>query len=197
MMERLLRTRRGIARDSSVLPSGRRRRKETPPATSAAGAVGAASRGSECIALASDHGGYQLKEFLKSFLEKSGYNVVDLGTYTEEACDYPDYAYAVARMVSLGQASKGIMIDAIGIASAIVANKVHGIRAACAFDEFSARSSREHNDANVLTLGGRTLGSELAKAIVTTWLETNFGGGRHQKRLDKIADIEKRSNTIK
>jgi ribose 5-phosphate isomerase B len=171
--------------------------KETSPATSPAGAVIAPSRSSELIALGSDHGGLQLKELLKPLLEKSGYKVVDLGTYTEEACDYPDYAYAVARMVSLGQASRGIMIDSVGIASAIVANKVPGIRAACAFDEFSARSSREHNNANVLTLGGKTLGSELAKAIVTVWLETNFGGGRHQKRLDKIADIEKRPNLIK
>lgn len=171
--------------------------KETSPSTEPAGAVKAPSRSSELIAIGSDHGGFQLKEMLKPLLEKSGYKVVDLGTYTEEACDYPDYAYAVARMVSLGQASKGIMIDAIGIASAMVANKVQGIRAACAFDEFSAKSSREHNDANVLTLGGRTLGVELAKAIVTAWLGTNFGGGRHQKRLDKMTDIEKRSNLIK
>ncbi len=86
------------------------------------------------------------------------------------------------------------MIDAVGIASAMVANKVKGVRAACCTDEFSARSSREHNDANVLTLGGRTLGVELAKSLVKIWLETNFGGGRHLKRVEKIKDIEKRSN---
>jgi ribose 5-phosphate isomerase B len=146
----------------------------------------------EVIAIGSDHGGHALKELLKTFLSGLGCKVVDLGTYSEEACDYPDFAYAVARMVALGQASRGIMIDAVGIASAIVANKVRGIRAACCSDEFSARSSREHNNANVLTLGGRTIGPEAAKSITKVWLETSFGGGRHQKRLDKISDIEKR-----
>jgi ribose 5-phosphate isomerase B len=147
------------------------------------------------IAIGSDHGGFQLKESLKPFIEHLGHKVVDLGTYTEEACDYPDFAYAVARMVSLGDASKGIMIDSVGIASAIVANKLRGIRAACCCDEFSARSSREHNNANVLTLGGKVLGIELAKAITSTWLDTAFGGGRHQKRLEKISDIELRHIT--
>jgi len=146
----------------------------------------------EIIAIGSDHGGFSLKETLKPFIESLGYKIVDLGTYSEEACDYPDFAYAVARTVTLGEAVKGIMIDAVGIASAMVANKLRGIRAACCVDEFSARSSREHNDANVLTLGGRTLGTEMAKAIVKVWLETSFGGGRHQKRIDKIAQIEKR-----
>lgn len=146
----------------------------------------------EILAIGSDHGGFQLKEILKPFLENLGYKIVDLGTYSEEPCDYPDFAYAVARMVSIGEASKGIMIDSVGIASAIVANKVRGIRASCCSDEFSARSSREHNNANVLTLGGKKHGSELAKGITRAWLETNFGGGRHQKRLDKISDIEKR-----
>lgn len=147
----------------------------------------------ETIAIGSDHGGFSLKEALKPFLAGLGCKVVDLGTYTDEACDYPDLAYAVARMVSLGEASRGIMIDAVGIASAIVANKVRGVRAACCSDEFSARSSREHNNANVLTLGGRTIGSELAKSIARVWLETSFGGGRHQKRIDKISDIENRT----
>ena len=161
-----------------------------------AGAVGVQPHHSnESIAIGSDHGGYQLKEFLKPFLETLGYKVVDVGTYSDGACDYPDFAYAVARIVSLGHASKGIMIDAVGNASAMVANKLKGIRAACCTDEFSARSSREHNDANVLTLGGRMLGSELAKSIVKTWLQTNFGGGRHLKRVEKISDIEKRSNS--
>ena len=146
----------------------------------------------EILAIGSDHGGFQLKELLKPFLESLGHQVVDLGTYSDDACDYPDYAYAVARMVSLGEASKGVMVDSVGIASAIVANKLLGIRAACCSDEFSARSSREHNNANVLTLGGKILGVELAKSIVRVWLGTNFGGGRHQKRVDKISDIEKR-----
>lgn len=146
----------------------------------------------EIVCIGSDHGGFQMKEQLKKHVEQLGYKVVDLGTYSEEACDYPDFAYAVARMVSLGQASKGIMIDAVGSASAIVANKIPGIRAVCAQSEFAALSSREHNDANVLTLGGRVLGIELAKSIVEKWLGAWFGGGRHQKRLDKIAEIEKR-----
>jgi ribose 5-phosphate isomerase B len=150
----------------------------------------------EVIALGSDHGGFALKETLKAYLATLGCRAVDLGTYTDEACDYPDFAYAVARMVSLGQASKGIMIDAVGIASAIVANKVRGVRAACCSDEFSARSSREHNNANVLTLGGRTLGVELAKSITKAWLETPFGGGRHQKRVAKISEIEDRGRDL-
>jgi ribose 5-phosphate isomerase B len=148
--------------------------------------------GAEQIAIGSDHGGFPMKEQLRPFIEQMGYKVVDLGTYAEEACDYPDFAYAVARMVSLRQAGKGIMIDSVGIASAMVANKIHGVRAACCSDEFTARSSREHNDANVLTLGGKTLGIELAKAIVKAWLETGFGGGRHAKRIAKIEEIEKR-----
>ncbi len=146
----------------------------------------------EIIAIGSDHGGFQMKEQLKPFIESLGYKVVDVGTYSEDACDYPSFAYAVARMVSLGEASKGVMIDAVGAASAMVANKVHGIRAACCHNEFTARSSREHNDANVLTLGGRVLGSELAKTIVKAWLETWFGGGRHVKRVEMIMEIEKR-----
>ncbi len=152
----------------------------------------AQSRKKEIVAVGSDHGGFAMKESLKPFIEGLGYKVVDLGTYTEETCDYPDFAYAVGRTVSLGEATRGIMIDAVGLASAMVANKLHGIRAACCADEFSARSSREHNNANVLTLGGRTLGTELAKAIVKAWLETSFGGGRHQRRIEKITQIENR-----
>ncbi len=144
------------------------------------------------IALGADHGGYQMKEQIKNLLHELGYTVADVGTNSEQACDYPDFAYAVASLVSSGQASKGIMIDAVGVASAMVANKVPGVRAATGFSEFAARSSREHNDANVLTLGGRVLGIEAAKAIVRVWLETWFGGGRHQARVQKIADIEQR-----
>lgn len=149
-------------------------------------------KGQQTVAIGSDHGGFQLKEQLKPFLESLGYKVVDLGTYSEDACDYPEFAYAVARIVSIGDAAKGIMIDSVGSASAIVANKLPGIRAVCCSNEFSARSSREHNDANVLTLGGKVHGIELARAIVKVWLETSFAGGRHQKRVDKISDIEKR-----
>jgi len=150
------------------------------------------SKNHTTIALGSDHGGYRLKEVLRKFLVEEGYAVVDVGTDSEEACDYPDFAFAVARTVASGQAARGIMIDGVGVASAIVANKVPGIRAVPCYDEFVARSSREHNNANVLTLGGRVVGSEMAKAIVRIWLETGFAGGRHEGRVSKIADIEKR-----
>jgi len=146
----------------------------------------------EVIAIGSDHGGYQMKEALKPFLEGNGYIIIDVGTASEEACDYPDFAYAVGMTVSSGNAARGIMIDSIGTASAMVANKIPGIRAACCFNELSARSSREHNNCNVLTLGGKCLGIELAKAITKVWLESVFSGGRHQKRLTKITDIEKK-----
>ena len=171
-----------------------RKSGSTAPAMPASGAPSASHSGERMIvAIASDHGGFRLKEEMKAFIGQLGCKVVDLGTYNEEACDYPDFAYAVARMVSLGQAGRGIMIDSVGVASAMVANKIQGVRAACCLDEFTARSSREHNDANVLTLGGKIVGIELAKAIVKLWLETNFGGGRHQKRIAKIEEIEKRS----
>lgn len=164
-----------------------------PSAMPATGLAGAAFAAGGIVAIGSDHGGYPLKEQLKPFIAELGFKAVDLGTYTEEACDYPDFAYAVARMVGLGQAGRGIMIDSVGLASAMVANKIAGVRAAACWDEFTARSSREHNDANVLTLGGKIIGIELAKAIAKCWLETNFGGGRHQKRIAKIEEIEKRS----
>lgn len=187
------------ARDKAKQLTIRLEERQTPeqPATPPAGAGPKSASPPQTIAIGSDHGGFQLKEALKPFVENLGYQVVDLGTYSPDACDYPDFAYAVARMVALGKASRGIMIDAIGIASAMVANKVHGIRAACCFNELSARSSREHNDANVLTLGGRAVGVELAKSIASVWLDTNFGGGRHQQRIAKIAEIERRpqSNT--
>jgi len=144
------------------------------------------------VVIGSDHGGYVAKEEVKKYLSQLGYEVLDVGTNSEEACDYPDFAYAVARIVAKGEAWRGIMIDATGVASAVVCNKVPGIRAAACFNEVVAASSREHNDANVLTLGAKVLGSELQKSIVRVWLETWFGGGRHKKRVDKIADIERR-----
>ncbi len=150
------------------------------------------SNASTVIALGADHGGFQLKEQLKNFLLDLGYTVADVGTNSEAPCDYPDFAFAVASMVASGRASKGIMLDGIGVASAIVANKVPGVRAVPCYSELVAQSSREHNDANMLTLGGKVLGTEAAKSIVKVWLETWFGGGRHQARVKKISDIEKR-----
>ena len=157
-----------------------------------ASTISSANVGSKLIVIGSDHGGFQTKEMLKKYLAEIGYRTLDIGTNSEDACDYPDYAYAVARVVAKGEAWRGIMIDATGVASSIVCNKVPGVRAAACFNEFVAQSSREHNDANVLTLGAKVLGTELIKSIVKVWLETWFGGGRHKKRVDKISDVERR-----
>jgi ribose 5-phosphate isomerase B len=144
------------------------------------------------IAFGSDHGGFPLKQMLLKYAESLGYSVMDLGTSSEEPCDYPDFAYAVARAVSSGEAWRGVAIDGAGIGSCMVANKVPGIRAACCHNEFVARNSREHNDSNVLTLGSRVTGSEVCKDILRIWLESWFAGGRHKGRVDKIIDIERR-----
>ncbi|MER3525063.1 MAG: ribose 5-phosphate isomerase B [Ignavibacteria bacterium] len=147
---------------------------------------------SKVVVFGSDHGGFKLKEELKPFTQKLGYAVLDVGTYDENPCDYPDFAYAVAKAVSSGEAWRGIMIDGAGIGSCVVANKVPGVKAACCHNEFVARNAREHNDTNVLTLGSRVTGSEVCKEIVKVWLETWFAGGRHKHRVDKIDQIETR-----
>ncbi len=144
------------------------------------------------VAFGSDHGGFQLKEQLKKYAESLGYKVMDVGTNSEEPCDYPDFAYAVARAVAGGEAWRGVMIDGAGIGSCVVANKVPGIKAACCHNEFVARNAREHNDTNVLTLGSRVTGSEVCKEILRIWLEAWFAGGRHRQRVDKIDEVEKR-----
>lgn len=145
------------------------------------------------IAIGSDHGpSFPMKETLKPFLQKAGYAVVDCGTYSPDSVDYPDIAYAVAKQVANGTAWRGIIIDGAGIGSCMTANKVPGIRAALCYNQAMARNSREHNDANVLTLGAGMIGLNLAKQIIDTWLGTDFGGGRHQRRVDKITQIEKR-----
>ena len=120
-----------------------------------------------------------------------GYEVRDLGTDSNQAVDYPDFALAVAQAVAHGEAWRGIMVDSVGVGSAMAANKVCGVRAALCYDRATARSSREHNDANVLTLGGRLLRPDEAREIVRVWLDTKFAGGRQQGRIDKIAAIEK------
>lgn len=142
------------------------------------------------IAIGSDHGGFDMKEILKNDLQTTGYVVIDCGTYSKEACDYPDFALAVAQKVSDGSACYGIVIDGAGIGSCMVANKIPGIRAALCYDYATAVNSREHNNANVLTLGAGLIGINLAKQIVQTWLTTDFGGGRHAKRVDKITLVE-------
>lgn len=144
------------------------------------------------VAFGSDHGGFLFKQILIKHAESLGYTVLDVGTSSEEPCDYPDFAYAVARAVSTGEAWRGVAIDGAGIGSSIVANKVPGVRAACCHNEFVARNSREHNDANVLTLGSRVTGIEVCKEILRIWLESWFAGGRHKGRVDKINDIERR-----
>jgi ribose 5-phosphate isomerase B len=144
------------------------------------------------VVFGSDHGGYQLKEGLKKYAESLGYKTIDVGTHNEEPCDYPDFAYAVARCVASGEAWRGVMIDGAGIGSCVVANKVPGVKAACCHNEFVARNAREHNDTNVLTLGSRVTGSEVCKEIMKVWLETWFAGGRHKQRVEKITDVEKR-----
>jgi ribose 5-phosphate isomerase B len=143
------------------------------------------------IAIGADHGGYSMKEMLKADLQGK-YTIVDCGTNGTESVDYPDFALAVAQMVSSGRAWRGIMIDGAGIGSCMVANKVPGVRAALCYDNATAVNSREHNDANVLTLGAGLIGSALATQIVETWLKTDFGGGRHAKRVDKIMAIERK-----
>jgi len=142
------------------------------------------------IAIGADHGGFVLKSILKDDLVSAGYVVTDVGTHSPEAVDYPDFAHAVAKLVSSGQALRGIVIDGAGIGSCMVANKVPGVRATLAYDLSSANNSREHNDANVLTLGAGLIGTNLAKQIVQTWLTTEFGGGRHVRRVDKITAID-------
>lgn len=144
------------------------------------------------VALGADHGGYPLKEALKSHVQSLGYGVLDLGTDSTDSVDYPDFAHAVAHAVQSGEAWRGILIDGAGIGSAMAANKVPGIRAALCYDQATAINSREHNDANVLTLGAGLIGQSLARQIVSVWLQTEFGGGRHARRVNKIMQIERR-----
>jgi ribose 5-phosphate isomerase B len=144
------------------------------------------------IAIGSDHTGVKAKKSVYDFLKTKGLDIIDVGTFTEDAVDYPDIAFNVANRVSIGEVTRGIILDATGIPSAITANKIPGIRAATCYNEFSARSSREHNDANILVMGARALGEETIKSIVDVWLKSDFLGDRHQKRLDKIKLIEEK-----
>ena len=156
----------------------------------AAPAAGAAAR--VAIAIGADHGGYALKDRIGQVLMEAGYAVHDCGTNGPEAVDYPDFAHAVARLVADGTCRCGIVVDGAGIGSCMAANKVPGVRAALCYDLSSARNSREHNHANVLTLGARLVGEGLAIEIVRAWLGTDWGPGRHAARVDKITDIERR-----
>lgn len=159
---------------------------------STAGSMPLGGVGREAIAVGADHGGFALKESIKEYVQSMGRQVVDCGTFGTEAVDYPDFALAVAELVAQGRVSRGILVDGAGIGSCMAANKVPGVRAALCYDQSSAVNSREHNDANVLTLGAGLIGQGLAKQIVKTWLETPFGGGRHARRVAKIGEIERR-----
>ena len=143
------------------------------------------------IAVGADHGGYEMKERLKEYLDELGYRHRDFGTFSEEAVDYPDFAHAVARAVADGACDLGIVVDGAGIGSCMTANKVPGVRAAMCYDAATASNSREHNYANVLTLGGRMISTEKMREIVGVWLSTPEGAARHGKRVAKLIAVEK------
>jgi ribose 5-phosphate isomerase B len=144
------------------------------------------------IAIGADHGGFAMKEALKPIIAELGLDFRDVGVSDGKTADYPDIALLVAELVAQGIAARGVIVDGAGIGSAIAANKVPGVRAALCYDKASARNSREHNNANVLTLGGRLLTQTQAEEVLRTWLGTPFAGGRHAARVDKITRIEKR-----
>ncbi len=144
------------------------------------------------IAIGSDHAGYSLKIEILKYLDENGYKYKDLGTCDTKSVDYPDFGLAVAEAVRNGECERGIIICGTGIGISISANKVPGIRAALCTDSYMAKMSRQHNDANVLALGERVLGPGVATDIVDTWLKTEFLGGRHKNRIDKISDIERK-----
>jgi len=143
---------------------------------------------SETIAIACDHGGLELKSQLKSELEKCGYNTLDLGSNSTESVDYPDFAYALAQALKDGKASRGVLICGTGIGISIAANRHSHIRAAVIHDALSARLCRQHNDANVLCLGGRVLGVDVARDCLDIFLKTEFEGGRHARRVGKLSN---------
>jgi len=142
------------------------------------------------IGLGSDHGGFELKEFIKEYLIQQSYEVVDYGTDNTESVDYPEFGQKVGRAVVDGSVDLGIIMCGTGLGISIAANKVAGVRAAVVSEEFSARMARAHNNANILALGGRVVGKDLAKSIVDTFINTDFDGGRHQRRIDKMMNIE-------
>lgn len=138
------------------------------------------------IAIGSDHAGYQMKELLKSTIRELGHEVKDFGTFTEDSCDYPDYGEKVADGVTSGDYEQGVLVCGTGIGMSMVANKIPGIRAALCCNLYMAEMSRRHNDANVLVIGGRVIGADLAREMVRKFLATEFEGGRHERRIEKI-----------
>jgi ribose 5-phosphate isomerase B len=175
-----------------VMGAGAQQKPTTsPPSAAAAPVVESKPATGKIVALGADHGGFELREILRAYITELGFDVKDMGAYNKDPVDYPDFAHEVAKLVGTGKAWRGIVIDGAGIGSCIVANKVPGVRAGMAYDLSSAMNSREHNDTNVLTLGAGLIGVNLAKQIVKTWLSTEFGGGRHAQRVDKIIAVEK------
>jgi len=146
----------------------------------------------EVILIGSDHAGFDLKEKIKTYLKDKGLTVKDLGTNSKERCDYPAFAYELAKAISAKKYSRGILICKSGIGNSIVANRLPGVRAALCYNITAARLSREHNDSNVLVLGSAFVNSTLAKRIISVWLNTQFKGGRHKRRLNQIKNIEER-----
>ncbi len=148
------------------------------------------------IAIGADHAGVELKEALSSLASRMGHEVIDFGTNTSESVDYPDFGDKVSGAVSRGEVDRGILVCGTGIGMSIVANKFRNVRAALCSEPFSARMSRMHNNANVLVIGGRVTGPELAKEIAAVWMETPFEGGRHERRLRKISFIEEKNRDV-
>ena len=177
-----------MASESEIRDLGRRVVDEMAGGTGSSRPLEPAGKG---VAIGADHGGYQLKQRLADHLRDQGFSVVDCGTTGTEAVDYPDFAHAVARQVADGSCECGIVVDGAGIGSSITANKVPGVRAALCYDISSARNSREHNHANVLTLGAGLIGENLARQIVDTWLATPWGAGRHRRRVEMIDEVER------
>lgn len=182
-----------VAAGAIVTPSARDLAKErgVKIIELATGESPAAAPPERTIAIGCDHGGFDLKQKLLPVFEDYRLGVRDVGVDHPQPVDYPDIARQVAELVASGAAGRGVIIDGAGIGSAMVANKFPGVRAALCYDRASARNSREHNDANVLTLGGRLLTGTQAEEVLRTWLSTPFGGGRHAARIDKIKEIEK------
>ena len=182
-----------VAADALITPLARQaaqeRRITLQTAGPPPGSRPADKPGARCVAIGADHGGYELKELLRGMLSAE-YEVIDCGTHSKDPVDYPDIAVAVARLVADGRAWRGIVIDGAGIGSCMAANKIAGVRAAMCYDQATAVNSREHNNANVLTLGAGLIGPNLAQQIVRTWLGTEFGGGRHAARVDKIDALD-------
>lgn len=144
-----------------------------------------------CVAIGSDHGGFEAKEIIRDYLHAIGYRVTDVGTFSKDSVDYPDFALKVAKKVASGECERGIMIDGAGIGSSMVCNKIKGIRAALCYNLKTIINSREHNNANVLTLGGPLHNPDELREMVKLWLETTFAGGRHWKRVNKIMAVER------